>query len=155
MAALRMAPNGKAVAGSGLGQCPSRADRVEHGPPLAQADKVGVRSRSAEHAGPERGRAARDHARGRVRPSNHVASARRHMTAGGLAERLVRFAATLVGHLRAGLAQTALLSSVLFSGASGSSVANAAFGAKIMAPLPGTTMIPDTAMASSLSPVER
>ncbi|WP_342364157.1 TRAP transporter large permease subunit [Terrarubrum flagellatum] len=56
------------------------------------------------------------------------------LTAGGLAERLVRFAASLVGHLRAGLAQTALVSSVLFSGASGSSVANAAFGAKVMAP---------------------
>lgn len=56
------------------------------------------------------------------------------LTAGGLAERLVRFAASMVGHLRAGLAQTALVTSVLFSGASGSSVANAAFGAKVMAP---------------------
>lgn len=56
------------------------------------------------------------------------------LTAGGLADRLVRFAASLVGHWRAGLAQTALLASVLFSGASGSSVANAAFGAKVMAP---------------------
>jgi tripartite ATP-independent transporter DctM subunit len=56
------------------------------------------------------------------------------LTSGGLAERLVRFAAALVGHLRAGLAQTALVASVLFSGASGSSVANAAFGAKVMAP---------------------
>jgi len=56
------------------------------------------------------------------------------LTSGGLAERLVRFAASLVGHRRAGLAQTALVSSVLFSGASGSSVANAAFGAKVMAP---------------------
>lgn len=56
------------------------------------------------------------------------------LTSGGLAERLVRFAASLVGHWRAGLAQTALVSSVLFSGASGSSVANAAFGAKVMAP---------------------
>ncbi|HEY8566132.1 MAG TPA: TRAP transporter large permease subunit [Beijerinckiaceae bacterium] len=56
------------------------------------------------------------------------------LTAGGLADRLVRFAASLVGHLRAGLAQTTLVSSVLFSGASGSSVANAAFGAKVMAP---------------------
>ena len=56
------------------------------------------------------------------------------LTAGGLAERLVRFAASLVGHWRAGLAQTTLVSSVLFSGASGSSVANAAFGAKVMAP---------------------
>ena len=56
------------------------------------------------------------------------------LTEGGLAERLIRFAATLVGHRRAGLAQTALVSSVLFSGASGSSIANAAFGAKVMAP---------------------
>jgi len=56
------------------------------------------------------------------------------LTEGGLAERLVRFAGTLVGHFRAGLAQTALVASVLFSGASGSSVANAAFGAKVMAP---------------------
>ncbi len=56
------------------------------------------------------------------------------LTEGGLADRLVRFAATLVGHLRGGLAQTTLVSSVLFSGASGSSVANAAFGAKVMVP---------------------
>jgi tripartite ATP-independent transporter DctM subunit len=56
------------------------------------------------------------------------------LTEGGLAERLVRFAGALVGHFRAGLAQTALVASVLFSGASGSSVANAAFGAKVMAP---------------------
>lgn len=56
------------------------------------------------------------------------------LTVGGLADRLVRFAATLVGHLRGGLAQTTLVSSVMFSGASGSSIANAAFGAKVMVP---------------------
>lgn len=56
------------------------------------------------------------------------------LMAGGLADRLVRFAATLVGHLRGGLAQTTLVSSVMFSGASGSSIANAAFGAKVMVP---------------------
>jgi tripartite ATP-independent transporter DctM subunit len=56
------------------------------------------------------------------------------LTEGGLADRLVRFAASLVGHLRGGLAQTTLVSSVLFSGASGSSIANAAFGAKVMVP---------------------
>jgi tripartite ATP-independent transporter DctM subunit len=56
------------------------------------------------------------------------------LTMGGLAERLVRLAATLVGHRRGGLAQTTLVSSVMFSGASGSSVANAAFGAKVMVP---------------------
>jgi tripartite ATP-independent transporter DctM subunit len=51
------------------------------------------------------------------------------LTISGAAERLVRLAASLVGHRRAGLAQTTLLTSLLFSGASGSSVANAAFGA--------------------------
>lgn len=56
------------------------------------------------------------------------------LTASGAADRLVRFAATLVGHRRAGLAQTVLLTSVIFSGASGSSVANAAFGAATFQP---------------------
>lgn len=52
----------------------------------------------------------------------------------GAAQRLVHVAQTLVGHKRAGLAQTVLLTSVLFSGASGSSVANAAFGASTFQP---------------------
>ncbi len=52
----------------------------------------------------------------------------------GAAARLVRFAASLVGHLRGGLAQTTLLTGVLFSGASGSSVANAAFAASTFHP---------------------
>ena len=56
------------------------------------------------------------------------------LTASGVANQLVRFAAAMVGHRRAGLAQTTLLTSVLFSGASGSSVANAAFGASTFQP---------------------
>jgi tripartite ATP-independent transporter DctM subunit len=56
------------------------------------------------------------------------------LTASGVANQLVRFASALVGHRRAGLAQTTLLTSVLFSGASGSSVANAAFGASTFQP---------------------
>lgn len=56
------------------------------------------------------------------------------LAASGAAHRLVSFAAALVGHRRAGLAQTSLLTSVLFSGASGSSVANAAFGAVTLHP---------------------
>lgn len=56
------------------------------------------------------------------------------LTASGVAGHLVRFAASLVGHRRAGLAQTTLLTGVLFSGASGSSVANAAFGAATFQP---------------------
>jgi tripartite ATP-independent transporter DctM subunit len=56
------------------------------------------------------------------------------LTASGVATQLVRFAAAMVGHRRAGLAQTTLLTGVLFSGASGSSVANAAFGAATFQP---------------------
>ncbi len=56
------------------------------------------------------------------------------LTESGVANQLVRFAAAMVGHRRAGLAQTTLLTSVLFSGASGSSVANAAFGASTFQP---------------------
>lgn len=56
------------------------------------------------------------------------------LTISGSALQIVRFAASLVGHRRAGLAQTTLLTSVLFSGASGSSVANAAFGSATFHP---------------------
>ena len=56
------------------------------------------------------------------------------LTAAGIAQKIVQFASSLVGHRRAGLAQTTLLTSVLFSGASGSSVANAAFGAATFQP---------------------
>ena len=56
------------------------------------------------------------------------------LTISGSASQIVRFAASLVGHRRAGLAQTTLLTSVLFSGASGSSVANAAFGSATFHP---------------------
>jgi tripartite ATP-independent transporter DctM subunit len=56
------------------------------------------------------------------------------MLTGGLANRLVVLADTLVGHRRGGLAQTTLLTNVFFSGISGSSLADAAFGAKVLAP---------------------
>lgn len=56
------------------------------------------------------------------------------LTISGTAQKIVQFASSLVGHRRAGLAQTTLLTSVLFSGASGSSVANAAFGATTFQP---------------------
>lgn len=56
------------------------------------------------------------------------------MLAGGLAGRLVALADALVGHRRGGLAQTTLLTNVFFSGISGSSLADAAFGAKVLAP---------------------
>ena len=56
------------------------------------------------------------------------------LTRSGVATRLVAFADSLVGHMRGGLAQTTLLTNVLFSGASGSSIASAAFGATTFQP---------------------
>lgn len=56
------------------------------------------------------------------------------MNVGGLAGRLVRLASALVGHRRGGLAQATLLTNLMFSGVSGSSIADAAFGAKVLAP---------------------
>lgn len=46
------------------------------------------------------------------------------MNAGGITERLVRFSQSLIGHLRGGLAQVNILSSILFAGLSGSAVAD-------------------------------
>lgn len=56
------------------------------------------------------------------------------LTQGDLGERLVRLAAALVGRRRGGLGQTVLLTSVMFSSASGSSIANAAFSARLLGP---------------------
>jgi len=56
------------------------------------------------------------------------------MNAGSLAHRLVRLASTLVGHRRGGIAQATLCTNLMFSGVSGSSIADAAFGAKVLAP---------------------
>ncbi len=46
------------------------------------------------------------------------------MNVGGITQALVRFASSLVGHLRGGLAQVNILSSILFAGLSGSAVAD-------------------------------
>ncbi|WP_319518688.1 TRAP transporter large permease subunit [uncultured Martelella sp.] len=56
------------------------------------------------------------------------------LSASGAATHLVAFAASLVGHRRGGLAQTVLATGTLFSGASGSSVANAVFSATTFHP---------------------
>lgn len=56
------------------------------------------------------------------------------MTHAGLSERLIAAARALVGHRRAGLAQTTLLTSTLFAGVSGSSIADAALGGKLLVP---------------------
>ncbi|XDB00368.1 TRAP transporter large permease (plasmid) [Sulfitobacter sp. LCG007] len=46
------------------------------------------------------------------------------MNRGGITERLVEFSQALMGHLRGGLAQVNILSSILFAGLSGSAVAD-------------------------------
>ena len=46
------------------------------------------------------------------------------MMRGGISERLISFAASLVGHLRGGLGQVSVLSSLFFGGVSGSAIAD-------------------------------
>jgi C4-dicarboxylate transporter DctM subunit len=56
------------------------------------------------------------------------------MTAGACSRRLVDFAMALVGHIRGSLAQVTVLSSMLFSGMSGSASADAAAVGSLMIP---------------------
>ncbi len=56
------------------------------------------------------------------------------MNAGGITARLIGLAAQFVGHLRAGLGQVNILTSVMLGGVSGSSMADAGSTAKIMVP---------------------
>lgn len=56
------------------------------------------------------------------------------MNAGGVTAALVRFCQSLIGHLRGGLAHVTILSSLLFSGLSGSAVADASAIGKMMIP---------------------
>jgi tripartite ATP-independent transporter DctM subunit len=56
------------------------------------------------------------------------------MMRGGIAGRLVAFAASLVGHLRGGLGQVNILASTLFGGISGSAVADASAIGGLMIP---------------------
>lgn len=57
------------------------------------------------------------------------------MAGGGLAERLMGFAGTLVGHFRGGLAQVNVLNSFMIGGMSGSAQADAAIDAKVLVPI--------------------
>lgn len=56
------------------------------------------------------------------------------MTAGGVSGRLVKFAASLVGHMRGGLATVAILASSFFAAISGSNAATVAAIGGVMAP---------------------
>ncbi|SNS27381.1 TRAP transporter large permease [Tropicimonas sediminicola] len=57
------------------------------------------------------------------------------MLHGGIAIRLVRFASTLVGHIRGGLATVNILSSMLFGGISGSAIADISALGSILIPV--------------------
>lgn len=56
------------------------------------------------------------------------------MVRGGIAQRIVAFAGSLVGHLRGGLGQVNIMASTLFGGISGSAVAEAAAVGGLMIP---------------------
>ncbi|MCF7940843.1 MAG: TRAP transporter large permease [Spirochaetia bacterium] len=56
------------------------------------------------------------------------------MSQGGISKRLVQFAETTVGHTRGGLAQANIVSSMVFSGVSGSSTADTAAVGSILIP---------------------
>lgn len=56
------------------------------------------------------------------------------MIRGGIAERLIQMAASLVGHLRGGLGQVNVVTSTLFGGISGSAVADASAVGGLMIP---------------------
>ncbi|AZV92784.1 C4-dicarboxylate ABC transporter permease [Bordetella sp. J329] len=56
------------------------------------------------------------------------------MMRGGVADRMINFAGTLVGHIRGGLGQVNITSSVLLSGISGSPIADASAIGGIMVP---------------------
>src|SRR5215210_1381479 len=56
------------------------------------------------------------------------------MNSGGITSRLIEFANAVVGRFRGGLAQTTVLSTMLFSGISGSAVADATALGKVLIP---------------------
>ena len=56
------------------------------------------------------------------------------MVRGGIAQRIVNFAASLVGHVRGGLGQVNIVTATLFGGISGSAVAEAAAVGGLMIP---------------------
>jgi len=56
------------------------------------------------------------------------------MNSGGITARIVQFSQSIVGHVRGGLAQVNIMSSMLFAGISGSAVADASAIGKMMIP---------------------
>lgn len=70
------------------------------------------------------------------------------MNTGGITRRLLAFAAALVGHIRGGLSHVAILGAMVFSGVSGSAVADAsAIGSAIIPAMKEQTYPPEYAAA--------
>ena len=57
------------------------------------------------------------------------------MNAGGISRRIIRFSMSLVGHIRGGFGYVAIIASVIFSGLSGSAVADTAALGAILIPM--------------------
>ena len=57
------------------------------------------------------------------------------MNAGGISKRIIKFSMSLVGHIRGGFGYVAIIASVLFSGLSGSAVADTAALGAILIPM--------------------
>ena len=74
------------------------------------------------------------------------------MNAGGITERIVAFARSLVGHIRGGLAHVSIVSSMFFSGISGSATADAsAIGSMIIPAMKKNGFDADYAVAVNAS----
>jgi C4-dicarboxylate transporter DctM subunit len=81
------------------------------------------------------------------------------MNASGISERLFGFTRALVGHIRGGLAHTAIVGEIFLSGISGSSVADTAATARVFVPQMEATGYPRafgaalSAVAGTLGPI--
>ena len=81
------------------------------------------------------------------------------MNAGGITTRLVNFSAAFIGHIRGGLSHVTILASMIFSGVSGSAVADASAIGSLLIPsmkkenFPAAYAAAVTAAAATIGPV--
>ncbi|MBU2551328.1 MAG: TRAP transporter large permease [Proteobacteria bacterium] len=81
------------------------------------------------------------------------------MNAGGITRRLVNFSTALIGHIRGGLSHVNIIASMIFSGVSGSAVADTSAVGSVLIPAmkeegyPGAYAAAVTAASSTIGPV--
>jgi tripartite ATP-independent transporter DctM subunit len=81
------------------------------------------------------------------------------MNTGGVTQRLLAFSSSLVGHVRGGLSHVAIVASMIFSGVSGSAVADASAIGSVMIPAmkadryPGAYAAAVVASAATMGPI--